>query len=324
MGDYYDASYEIQCPVCRGTKYRNPQMKLMVNVCGHPLCDACVRMYFIKESAQCPECEIVLKRSKFRVQVFEDPIVEKEIEIRRKVMRVYNMNEEDFTTTDEWNNYLEEIEEIVYNLTNDINRLEMEKKIENYERLHKNEIRKNYAKRSREQEELEKHLDAEVVRGLERQRIHREEEEQSKLTRERNKTSLIQDLMASEGDASLIVRSHAERLKEEQQRETQKKEQELALVQATLKAKEFSSGVKIGFSRMHNAPVQLTKEELYQYEPPKLSASLPAPAWNELEADGYLNHVRRASPQAIAGGYTEHYACLRALQDFMSSHFLSS
>lgn len=48
MGDYYDASYEIQCPVCRGTKYRNPQMKLMVNVCGHPLCDSCVRMYFIK------------------------------------------------------------------------------------------------------------------------------------------------------------------------------------------------------------------------------------------------------------------------------------
>lgn len=48
MGDYYDASYETQCPQCRGTKYRNPQMKLMVNVCGHPMCDSCVRMYFIK------------------------------------------------------------------------------------------------------------------------------------------------------------------------------------------------------------------------------------------------------------------------------------
>ncbi|KAK3880209.1 hypothetical protein Pcinc_015278 [Petrolisthes cinctipes] len=84
MGDYYDASYEIQCPLCRGTKYRNPQMKLMVNVCGHPMCDSCVRMYFLKESAQCPECDIVLKRSKFRVQVFEDPLVEKELDIRRK------------------------------------------------------------------------------------------------------------------------------------------------------------------------------------------------------------------------------------------------
>ena len=48
MGDYYDTSYEIQCPACKTTKYRNPQMKLMVNVCGHALCDSCVKMLFIK------------------------------------------------------------------------------------------------------------------------------------------------------------------------------------------------------------------------------------------------------------------------------------
>lgn len=65
------------------------------------------------------------------------------------------------------------------------------------------------------------------------------------------------------------------------------------------------------------------QEELYHYESPVLSPTLPAPNWEELEEGGYLNHVRRASPQAVAGGYTEHYACLRALQDFMSSHFLS-
>lgn len=57
------------------------------------------------------------------------------------------MCEEDFATLEEWNNYLEEIEEIVYNITNDINRPEMEKKVENYERLHKSEIRKNYARK---------------------------------------------------------------------------------------------------------------------------------------------------------------------------------
>ncbi|XP_069951723.1 CDK-activating kinase assembly factor MAT1 [Cherax quadricarinatus] len=315
MGDYYDASYEIQCPSCRCTKYRNPQMKLMVNVCGHPLCDSCVQMYFIKESGQCPECDMVLKRSKFRVQLFEDPLVEKEIDIRRKVIKIYNMNEEDFPTVEEWNKYLEEIEEIVYNITNDINRPEMEKKMENYEKMHKNDIRKNYIKKSREQEEIDRYLDAEMIRSIERQRLQREEMEKSKLSRERQKTSLIKDLMASEGDASLIVQSHAERLKEEQQRENQKKKElEIAMAQANLK--EFSSGVKIGFAG-------LGREKPYKYEPPKLSASLPVPTWEELESGGYLNHVRRASPQAIAGGYTEHYACLRALQDFMSSHFLS-
>ncbi|XP_069187326.1 CDK-activating kinase assembly factor MAT1 isoform X2 [Procambarus clarkii] len=323
MGDYYDASFEIQCPACRCTKYRNPQMKLMVNVCGHPLCDSCVKMYFIKESGQCSECGMVLKRSKFRVQVFEDPVVEKEIDIRRKVMKVYNMTEDDFSSLEEWNKYLEEIEEIVYNMTNDINRAEMEKKVENYERMHKNDIRKNYIKKSRDLEEIDRVLDAEMLRTLERQKLQKEEIEKSKLSRERTKTNLIKDLMASEGDASLIVQSHADRLKEEQQRENKKKKElELAMAQANLKSNEFSSGVKIGFAALGKAPI-LMKEELYQYEPPKLANSLPAPTWDELEAGGYLNHVRRASPQANAGGYTEHYACLRALQDFMSSHFLS-
>lgn len=64
-----------------------------------------------------------------------------------QVMRVYNRAEEDFETPEEWNIYLEEIEDMVYNFTNDINRLEMEKKLENYERLNKDEIRRNYSKK---------------------------------------------------------------------------------------------------------------------------------------------------------------------------------
>lgn len=64
-----------------------------------------------------------------------------------QVMKVYNMSEDDFPSLEEWNAYLEEIEEIVYNITNDINKAEMEKKIENYEKLNKNEIRKNYSRK---------------------------------------------------------------------------------------------------------------------------------------------------------------------------------
>lgn len=321
MGDYYDSSYEVQCPVCKGTKYRNPQMKLMVNVCGHPQCDACVRMNFIKESAQCYECNIVLKRAKFRVQMFEDPLVEKEIDIRRKVMRIYNKSEEDFETADEWNLYLEEIEEIVSNITNDINRLEMEKKIENYERMNKDEIRRNYTKKSKELEEIDKQIDADMMREMERKKWQEEENERSKISRERNKTSLLQDLMASDGDASLIVQSHAERLKIEQQKEEQVKKEKEILRRQQIMSQEFSSGVKIGFAGI-SAPIKVQKEQQYEYEPPNLPPSLPAPTWDELESGGYLNHVRRASPSAVAGGYTEHYACLRALQDFMSSHML--
>ncbi len=39
---------DAACPKCKSTKYRNPSMKLMVNVCGHALCESCVELLFVK------------------------------------------------------------------------------------------------------------------------------------------------------------------------------------------------------------------------------------------------------------------------------------
>jgi CDK-activating kinase assembly factor MAT1 len=36
------------CPKCKTTLYRNPNMKLLVNVCGHNLCESCVDLLFLK------------------------------------------------------------------------------------------------------------------------------------------------------------------------------------------------------------------------------------------------------------------------------------
>ena len=40
------------CPRCKTTKYRNPNMKLMVNVCGHNICETCVELLFVKVSSR--------------------------------------------------------------------------------------------------------------------------------------------------------------------------------------------------------------------------------------------------------------------------------
>ena len=63
---------ELSCPRCRTTKYRNPSLKLLINVCGHALCEACVELTFTRDSAPCFECGKNLKRSAFRTQLFED------------------------------------------------------------------------------------------------------------------------------------------------------------------------------------------------------------------------------------------------------------
>jgi len=63
-------------------------------------------------SGLCPECQIPLRRQAFRIQLFEDPAVEKEVDIRRRILRDYCKTETDFGTLLEFNDYLEEV---IYN-----------------------------------------------------------------------------------------------------------------------------------------------------------------------------------------------------------------
>ncbi|XP_065542908.1 CDK-activating kinase assembly factor MAT1 isoform X2 [Lathamus discolor] len=104
---------DLGCPRCKTTKYRNPSLKLMVNVCGHTLCESCVELLFVRGAGNCHECDTLLRKSNFRVQLFEDPAIDKEVEIRKKVLKIYNKREDDFPSLSEYNDFLEEIEEIV-------------------------------------------------------------------------------------------------------------------------------------------------------------------------------------------------------------------
>ena len=52
-------------------------------------CEACVDSVFTRPSAACPECGVALRRNLFRLQQFEDSYVEKEVEIRKKLLKEY-------------------------------------------------------------------------------------------------------------------------------------------------------------------------------------------------------------------------------------------
>uniref|UniRef100_A0A8D0KR22 CDK-activating kinase assembly factor MAT1 n=1 Tax=Strix occidentalis caurina TaxID=311401 RepID=A0A8D0KR22_STROC len=134
------------CPRCKTTKYRNPSLKLMVNVCGHTLCESCVELLFVRGAGNCQECDTPLRKSNFRVQLFEDPAVDKEVEIRKKVLKIYNKREDDFPSLNEYNDFLEEIEEIVFNLTNNVDLENTKKKMELYQKDNKEVIQKNKIK----------------------------------------------------------------------------------------------------------------------------------------------------------------------------------
>lgn len=77
------------CPRCKTTKYRNPSLKLLVNICGHALCSSCVELLFVKGANSCPQCNIPLRKNNYRIQLF-DSVVEKELDIRKRILKVYN------------------------------------------------------------------------------------------------------------------------------------------------------------------------------------------------------------------------------------------
>ncbi|KAM4662012.1 LOW QUALITY PROTEIN: CDK-activating kinase assembly factor MAT1 [Discoglossus pictus] len=302
---------DLGCPRCKTTKYRNPSLKLMVNVCGHTLCESCVELLFVRGSGTCLECGTALRKSNFRVQLFEDPTIDKEVEIRKKVLN-YNKREEDFSTLREYNDFLEEIEEIVYNLTNNVDLENTKRKMDGYQKENKDTIQKNKVKLTREQEELEETLEVERQASEQRKVQQQKDEQLQQLLKRKKKQDLLDQLETSHLPASILLAQHKGRKTQIEMQMDKPK---------TFKAVTFSTGIKMG---QHVASVPMTSlaEALYEYQPVQIETYGPAvPQIEMLGRQGYLNHVRATSPQDLAGGYTSSLACHRALQDAFSGLF---
>ncbi|XP_037081870.1 CDK-activating kinase assembly factor MAT1-like [Pollicipes pollicipes] len=303
---------EQVCPRCKTSKYRNPSMKLMVNVCGHPLCENCVNLLFAKGSGTCPQCDVPLRRNGFRVQLFEDATVEKDIDIRRRILREFNKQEEEFASLRQYNDYLEDVETIIYNLANGVDVLATNKKIEAYKRDNRESIVRNRARGRNEEDELDEILQLENELNEERQRDEHERLLAERRQKVEKKEALIDELMTSYGDAKRIVADHTR---------AAEPAAEAAAPRPRAKPTQFSSGVRIGGARVGVlAPaVPVDEGEPFVYERPTLPMDGPAPPEPERLAEaGYLTHVRLAGEAERAGGYAASLGCLRAVQEAMA------
>ncbi|XP_011303096.1 CDK-activating kinase assembly factor MAT1 [Fopius arisanus] len=299
------------CPRCKTTKYRNPSLKLMVNVCGHTLCESCVDLLFLKGSGSCPECLIPLRRGNFRVQMFEDAMVEKEVDIRKRILRDFNKKEDDFTTLRDYNDYLEEIETIIYNLSNNIEVIETNKRIEQYKRENREQILRNKNKMGRTESELQEFLELEKQREEERRLELAREELEMKKKKLRDKEALIDELMFSEGNAKSIVETFQSSIQASKEKSN---------IPPAPRVTQFSSGIKFGQSAAQNfLPVPKDDAPLYNYTPIPMEIDGPTPpALREIISRGYINHVRTETSAERAGGFKASIACLRALQEAMA------
>lgn len=223
------------------------------------------------------------------------------------------------------------VEDIIFNLSNNIDILETNKKIAEYKEKNKELINKNRYKVSREALEIQDMLAEEdrywpyqkfffrlpspCNRLLFRLNIRRvretklEEMEEQKAKAE-SKQKLIEDLMFSEADAEQIVSQH---------------QNEAAKKSSKLEHERFSemSAASINQLQVSSIPVnEVDKSVKFEYHPHFLHLDGPElPGEGDAVQRRYCDFVRRADPSEVAGGFTEQMPCLRALQEAMCGLF---
>jgi CDK-activating kinase assembly factor MAT1 len=181
-----------ECPICHSKRYLRHNMRFLVNPeCYHKMCESCVDRIFSHGPAQCPVagCQKTLRRNKFRQPTFADLQLEREIDIRRKIALVFNQEAEDFESLKDYNDYLNDVEDITFNLIQNIDVERTEKKLRDYEAQNKQAIldRTKQAKK-------------EVQSAQARQAAERDEAHQKRLRALQDQQTLKMEKIAAERD----------------------------------------------------------------------------------------------------------------------------
>lgn len=56
---------------------------------GNGRCENCVEVLFVRGSGLCVQCKAPVRKVNFRYQLFEDALVQKEVELRKKILSEY-------------------------------------------------------------------------------------------------------------------------------------------------------------------------------------------------------------------------------------------
>ena len=248
--------------------------------------------------------------------------MDKEVSIRRKVLKDFNKTREDFEELKDYNDYLEEVETIIFNLVFDKDIINTSKMIDTYKKENKDLIMRNQNKFKQDIEEMDEQLALEKQNQQEKSKMFNTAELEEKKQKAKAREKLIDELMFSNTDAKAIVASHAQSLAA-----VAAVKQELEKKPVAVKANQFSTGVQIGV-RSSNTFLPLPKQAdipLYSYTRPVFDYNGPEPPLIErLGSLNYFTNIRAASVMERAGGYTEALSCCRALQEAMGGLFYSA
>lgn len=282
----------------------------MINICGHALCEACVDLLFVRESGTCPECDRPLKRSGFRTQLFEDTGVDKEVDVRKQMMKIFNKQETDFSSLREYNDYLEEIEVIIDSLLTGVNIEETKAKVAAYKAENEALIRRNHAKLTRERMVWQEHIENQKRQSDLKRHIQDEMEQEENAAKRRKQQSLIDDLENNKHlTPQQVLEMHRQKIEAASPSKTLEERLTVGGHLSTMGLSSLRNPTEVG-----SVPSKDQSQFVYkEFEEDILGPSMPTK--DDLLETGYMSHVRESSPSDIGGGYSSFLACSRALQD---------
>ncbi|CAK9779453.1 CDK-activating kinase assembly factor [Cutaneotrichosporon oleaginosum] len=191
------------CPVCQTDRQFNKNLRLLVSPCYHKMCESCIDRLFTLGPEPCPQCGKVLRKVNFAHQTFEDLKVEKEVSVRRRMNDIYNKREEDFPTQRAYDDYLQDVEDMTFNLLNDIDVAETEARIAAYQSENASLITKNKHKAAMESMSASERDEVEKRAKAERARMIEEAERVERAADEKAKAEIVDALSRQEGGEAL-------------------------------------------------------------------------------------------------------------------------
>jgi len=180
------------CGIREGDSSNLTQSSLQTNAtvrCGHQFCMPCVeRELSRKKVFLCPTCGTEVKRVTLSTRTLDDVQCEKDTSWRRKVLKVYNKGEEDFPSLVDYNNYLEEVEDIIYAIVNEEpNAEECKSKFKKHGVEDKNQIDIRLSRRVAQDRMIADRIAAQQREAEQKKREHLEEEKMVKSYKQRYK-----------------------------------------------------------------------------------------------------------------------------------------
>lgn len=156
--------------------------------------------------------------------------IEREVDIRKRILNVYNKTEEDFESLKEYNEYLEEIESIIFKLVEGVDVEETQKQIDQYENDHKIEILEIAMRESQKDADTAKYQEAVEWLRQEKLKIQRQMESEDVEFQQQQKAELMEKLSASNADAEEIMTEQ----KSKQQKRTNQRKRKLQQISKQL------------------------------------------------------------------------------------------